>query len=139
MKVATSSVGGKRRARGWAGPPKLSWLRPSPSSLVSLFCFLSSYPSSSLLFFLQPWFPSLRSDFRQLPRVPLSSLPAPYCPSAFLCPSHHQLGPCIVVASVSPSLPLDLGALNSSLLPSSLSPTPSHPAEWGWLCGIQAS
>lgn len=57
MKVATSSVGGKKRARGRAGPPKLPWLRLSPSFFTSLFCFLSSHPSSSLLFFLRSDFP----------------------------------------------------------------------------------
>lgn len=123
MKVAASSVGGKRRARGWAGPPKLSWLRPSPSSLVSLFCFLSSYPSSSLLFFLQPWFPSLRSDFRQLPRVPLSSLPAPTVPLPFSVPLTVSLVPALLLQVSLHLYPLTLELSTPlSFLPPSLPP-----------------
>lgn len=123
MKVATSSVGGKKRARGQgrAGPPKLPWLRLSPSSFMSFFCFLSSHPSSSsLLFFLQPWFPSLRSDFRQLPRVALLCLP-PTVPLPFSVLTIRLVSALLLQVSLHLyPLTLELSTALSSLPPSFL-------------------
>lgn len=55
--MATSSVGGKKRARGWAGPPKLPWLRLSPSSFSLSFVFFLLIPPPPYCFSYSHGFP----------------------------------------------------------------------------------